>query len=150
MSSIIRTIMAILVLIMASLAVGIMAEVIAIDSVFCTVLIDTNIVLVESLLNDIIKDVVPIDGLIVNTASIDSVLIDFILDIGCISVDVVIIDNVLVGIVILDIVDSTLGVCFVLVYVVVLRTVTRKKLIDINDNVGKDAIVNSLFINICI
>ena len=50
MSSIITTSMAIVVPItisslMASLAVGIMAEVIAMDSVLCIVLIDTNIVL---------------------------------------------------------------------------------------------------------
>ena len=149
MSSIITTSMAIVVPItipspMASLAVGIMADVVAMDSVLCTVFIDTNVVLAEALLNDIIEDVVPIDGLLVNSASIDSVPIDFILDVACISVDVVISDNVLVGNVILD---STLVVC--LVYVVILRTVRRKKLIDINDNVGKDATVNSLFINIC-
>ena len=155
MSGIITTSMAIAVPItisspMALLVVGIMTEGVAINSVLCTVLIDTNVVLVEDLLNDIIEDVVPIDDLLVNTASIDSVPTDLTLNVGCISVDVVMSDNVLVGIVILDIVESTLVVCFVIVYVVILRTERRKKLININNNVGKYAIVNSLFINICI
>ena len=126
---------------MAPLAVGIMVEAVAINSVLYAVLIDTNVVLVEALLNDIIEDVVRIDGLLVTTASIDSVPIDFILDVGCILVDDVMTDNVLVDIVILD---STLVVSFVLVYDAILRTVRRKKLIDINDNVGKDATVNIL------